>query len=83
MRHLQHEIHIEDVIHFHFRDRLWAPLDKGFRAICVDSMGHTSGAISKKYLSDLAIYEQKIKCESKNKITSRNYCFENSIDGFE
>ena len=81
MRHFKHEIHIEDVIHFHFRDRLWAPLDKGFRAICVDSMGHTSGAISKKYLSDLAIYATKnIKCESKNKITSGNHFVKNSTD---
>ena len=80
MRHLKHEIHIEDVIHFHFRDRLWAPLDKGFRAICVDSIGHTSGAISKKYLSDLAIYEQRIKCKSKNKIIFRHYVFKSSTD---
>jgi hypothetical protein len=80
MRHLKHEIHIETVIHFHFRDRLWAPLDKGFRAICVDSIGHTSGAMSKKYLLDLAIYEQNIKCKSRNKIISRHYSFKNPTD---
>ena len=48
-RHFKHEKHIEDVVHFHLRHRIWAPLIKGLRAICVDILGATSGSTWKKY----------------------------------
>ena len=54
LRHFKHAKHIEDLVRFRFRDRIWASLARGFRAICVDNMSDTSGSILRKYLPNLS-----------------------------
>ena len=75
LRHFKHLDHIEDVIRFRFRDRIWASLDRGFPAICVDNMSRTSGSITEKLLW---ILRQITKSQLNNKLTSWHYFSPNS-----
>ena len=70
MKDFGHRKHIEPVVRIHFRDRIWTPLDRGFRAICVDNVGDTSGSISEKSSQIPWILGQITKSELKNKLTS-------------
>ena len=80
MRYFKHNIHrgIEDVVHFHFRDRICAPRDKGFRAIYLH---YVDVVISEKFSQSRQSMQLDQSCSKlvSTALGHKYYCFPHQI----